>query len=404
MTDFPPPQTPPHTGQPAPAQAHPTSSYDPDELYEPSAFEAAPAPPVAPTRRTRDRRGGRFIVGAALGALVGSVVSGGIVAVTARADDHPAAVAAPAVATPVTVAHNSIAALVDKAEPSIVSIHDSITQTDQFGQTQSGQAAGSGFVLSADGYIVTNNHVIDGATDITVNFHDGSTATASVVAADPHSDLAVLKVDRTDLAPLPMGDSSQLEVGDQLVAIGNALDLSGGPTVTTGIVSATGRSLTEENGVTLSDMIQTDTAINPGNSGGPLLDMAGEVVGINTAVAGQAQNIGFAISIDHTKPLIAQLRNGTVPAHAMLGVGTQPSTDGNGVTIASVDPGSGAADAGLQAGDEITKVDNTTIDSPETLAATIVGHQPNDKITVTYVRNGSTRHVEVTLGTRPSGS
>ena len=120
--------------------------------------------------------------------------------------------------------------------------------------------------------------------------------------------------------------------------------------MTTGIVSATGRSLNEENGVALSDMIQTDTAINPGNSGGPLLNMAGQVVGINTAVAGEAQNIGFAISIDHAKSLIEQLQQGDVPAHAMLGVGTQPTEDGTGVEVAEVDPGSAAAKAGLQAG------------------------------------------------------
>jgi putative serine protease PepD len=387
MTDFQPPQAP----QPGPPLT--------------GAFEA-PRPPVAPTKRTRDRKAGRFATGIALGALVGASVAGGIVAVADHSNDAaPAAATAPATpVTPVAAAHNSIAALVTKAEPSIVSIHDDITQTDQFGQTQSGQAAGSGFVLTADGYIATNNHVIDGATDITVDFHDGSTATAKVVAADPHSDLAVLKVSRTGLVPLPIGSSSKLEVGDQLVAIGNALDLSGGPTVTTGIVSATGRSLNEENGVALSDMIQTDTAINPGNSGGPLLNMAGQVIGINTAVAGQAQNIGFAISIDHAKTLIDQLQQGNVPAHAMLGVSTQPTEDGKGVQVAAVDPGSAAAKAGLQAGDVITKVDASAIDSPDTLGGDIAGHQPGDKVTVTYERDGASHSVAVTLGARTGSS
>ncbi len=223
MTDFQPPQGPPtiHSvqGPPTAPQAQPAADV---------------RPPVAPTKRTRDRKMGRFATGIALGALVGASVAGGIVAVADHSDNTPAAATAtaPPAATPVAATTNSIAALVKKAEPSIVSIHDSMTQTDQFGQTQSGQAAGSGFVLSADGYIVTNNHVIDGATDITVDFHDGSTAKASVVAADPSSDLAVLKVDRTGLTPLPLGSSAKLQVGDQLVAIGNALDLSGGPTVT----------------------------------------------------------------------------------------------------------------------------------------------------------------------------
>jgi S1-C subfamily serine protease len=384
MTDFQPPQTPPA----GPPRA--------------GAFEP-PRPPVAPTGRTRQRKVGRFAAGIALGALVGASVAGGIVAV---ADNGGTAAPAPAgaTATPVADTHNSIAALVAKVEPSVVSIHDDVTQTDQFGQTQSGQAAGSGFVLSADGYIATNNHVVDGATNITVDFHDGTTVTAKVVAADPNSDLAVLKVDRTGLTPLPIGSSSGLEVGDQLVAIGNALDLSGGPTVTTGIVSATGRSLSEENGVTLTNMIQTDTAINPGNSGGPLLNMAGQVVGINTAVAGQAQNIGFAISIDHAKSLIDQLQQGDVPAHALLGVVTQPAQDGKGVEISQVDPGSAADKAGLQQGDVITKVDTTTIDGPDTLGGVIAGHKPGDQISVTYTRDGASHTAEVTLGTKSASN
>jgi putative serine protease PepD len=362
-----------------------------------------PPVPVPPTRRTHERKAGRFAAGIALGALVGASVSGGIVAVA----DHPttvtvAAHAANARTTASTT--NPIAALVQKAGVSIVSIHDDISQTNVFGQTQSGQAAGSGFVLTAGGYIVTNDHVIDGATNITVDFHDGSTAKATVVSHDPNSDLAVLKVERSGLTPLPMGNSSALQVGDQLVAIGNALDLSGGPTVTTGIVSATGRSLDEENGVELTDMIQTDTAINPGNSGGPLLNMAGQVVGINTAVAGQAQNIGFAISIDHAKTLLGQLEKGQVPAHAQLGVGIQPTTDGNGVTVANVNSGSAAAKAGLRTGDIITKVDGTVIDSPDSLGAAIAAHQPGDHVTVTYTRDGTDHTADAILGTSPAAS
>ncbi len=226
----------------------------------------------------------------------------------------------------------------------------------------------------------------------------------SVVSHDPNSDLAVLKVERSGLTPLPMGNSSALQVGDQLVAIGNALDLSGGPTVTTGIVSATGRSLDEENGVELTDMIQTDTAINPGNSGGPLLNMAGQVVGINTAVAGQAQNIGFAISIDHAKTLLGQLAKGQVPAHAHLGVGIQPTTNGNGVTVANVNSGSAAAKAGLRTGDIITKVDGTVIDTPDSLGAAIAAHQPGDHVTVTYTRDGTNHTADAILGTSPAAS
>ena len=259
---------------------------------QPTFVPPPPPPPDAPPDARSRPRGPRFVTGIVVGALVGGAVAGGIVAIADR-DTEPAPTSS---ATPAfTVPHNSIAALVGNARPSVVAIHNSVTQTDIFGNVAEGQAAGTGFVLSADGYIVTNNHVVEGATDITVDFADRSSVPATVVAADATADLAVLKVNRADLVPLPLGSSTALQVGDELVAIGNALDLSGEPTVTTGIVSATGRSLTEPNGTRLVNLIQTDTAINPGNSGGPLLNMSGEVVGINTAVAGQAQNIGFAI-------------------------------------------------------------------------------------------------------------
>jgi len=339
-------------------------------------------------------------------------VAGGIVAVAVHDDGGTAAPApvttAPAAAPapagqPVTATpSNAIAALVKQAEPSIVAIHDSVSQTDIFGRTESGQAAGTGFVLSTDGYIVTNDHVVDGATDITVHFSDGKDVAATVVAADTNGDLAVLKVDRSDLTALPLGNSDGLQIGDQVVAIGNALDLSGGPTVTTGIVSATGRSLDEPNGTHLTNLLQTDTAINPGNSGGPLLNMQGQVVGINTAIAGSAQNIGFAIAINPAKALIDQLQNGKVPAHALLGVSTQPVQSG-GAGVQDVTSGSAADKAGLQVGDVITKIDGTAITSPDDLASAINGHQPGDKVTVTYTRDGQTKTADVTLGSRPTG-
>ena len=218
---------------------------------------------------------------------------------------------------------SSVHDLVVAARPAIVAIHTTLTETNVFGQQIEGEAAGSGFVLSADGYIVTNNHVVDGASDITVTLDDGTTETAKLVGADPRADLAVLHIDRTDLTPLALGDSDKIQVGDSVVAIGNALDLGAEPTVTGGLISAKDRTITEPNGSVLVDLIQTDAAISPGNSGGPLLDMTGHVVGINTAVAGQGQNIGFAIAINRANDLIKQLRNGEVPQHALLGVTTQ---------------------------------------------------------------------------------
>ena len=397
MTDIMNPPTQPPTFEsnaapfaPPPAPAAPT----PPSSTPPSSTPASSTPPVD------RRRNPRLLTAVVVSALVGAAVSGGIVAVATNDDAAPAT--SSAVATNSTgTADNPIAALVAKATPSIVSIHDSVVQTDTFGQTAAGQAAGTGFVLTADGYIVTNNHVIEGATDITVDFSDGSNAAAEVVAADPNSDLAVLKVDQTGLTPIELGSSSSLQVGDQLVAVGNALDLSGGQTVTTGIVSATGRSLTEPNGVRLVNLIQTDTAINPGNSGGPLLNMSGQVVGINTAIAGSgAQNVGFAISIDPAKQLIDDLRNGNVPLHALLGVSTQTEQDGHGVAVVQVTGGSAADDAGLRTGDVITSIDDATIATPDTLATTIAQHQPGDQVQITYERNGKPSTVTVTLGTR----
>jgi putative serine protease PepD len=382
-------------------------------------FDVPPAPPLAwpdpepaaPDRPRRPRRGAGFVGGVVLGALVGAVTAGGIVAVTADEDATPAAADVPATveadagsaagastAAPV-VAEGTIAELVADARPSVVSIHTAVSQPDLFGRDVEGQAAGSGWVLSADGYLVTNSHVVEGATQVTVDFSDGSSSEATVVAADPDSDLAVLKVERTDLVPLRLGSSDELQVGEQLVAIGNALDLSGEPTVTTGIVSATGRYLTEPNGARLANLIQTDTAINPGNSGGPLLNMRGEVVGINTAVAGQAQNIGFAIAIDPAQRMIESLRNGELPEHALLGV-TSQAADAEGVEVVEVVPGSAAADAGVEVGDVITAVGEVAVDTPDDLGRAIAERAPGDEVAVTVERGSDTVTLTATLGVR----
>ena len=376
---------------------------------EESRLPHPPPPPPAPHEAPRHppRGARRFLAGVALGAVVGAVVAGAIVAVAAD-DDGPASAPAASASVPAAIAAtpNTINDLATKAEPSIVSIHDSIAQTDIFGRQVEGQAAGSGFVLSRDGYIVTNDHVIDGATDITVQFSDGDQVAADIVAADPGSDLAVLHVDRNDLQALPLGDSDSLVVGDQVVAIGNALDLSGGPTVTTGIVSAKDRSLTEPNGEHLANLLQTDTAINPGNSGGPLLDLQGNVVGINTAIAGQAQNIGFAIAINPAQAMIDQLRARQVPAHALLGVSLAPveQVGNGGAVVTGVEAGSAAAGAGIQAGDVITSVDGLAVTIPDDVGAAIATHQPGDDVEVTYQRGGQEHTVTVSLSERPAGS
>ena len=377
-----------------------------------------PAPSGKEQPRGR-RPGWRFAGGVVTGVVVSALVAGGAVLINDDDGDSSSASASEAAATTpadnsaksdssesasastVTVVPDgsSVHDLVVAVRPAIVAIHTTLTETNVFGQQIEGEAAGSGFVLSEDGYIVTNNHVIDGASDISVTLDDGSTETAELVGADPRADLAVLKVDRTDLTPLSLGDSDQIRVGDPVVAIGNALDLGAEPTVTGGLISAKERTITEPNGSVLIDLIQTDAAISPGNSGGPLLDMTGHVVGINTAVAGQGQNIGFAIAINRANDLIQQLRNGEVPQHALLGVTTQPNTDGDaGAVVVAVQAGSAADEAGIEEGDVITDLDGDTVGGPEDLAALIAGRQPGDTVTVKFERDGDSQTLDVTLG------
>jgi S1-C subfamily serine protease len=362
---------------------------------------SAPTPPEPSTPRPRSR--GRFGAGVLVGvALTGAAVGGYAIG----QQDEPSAVvttaAPPVAAQDVSVSTGSISDLVDAVRPSVVSVRQEVTQTNPLGQTSRGQAAGTGFVLSADGYIVTNNHVIAEGDSPVVTFADGTTEPATIVAGDPSRDLAVLKVDRTDLVPLAVGDSDALRLGDQLIAVGYALDLNGEPSVTAGILSAKNRTITAENGAQLVNLLQTDTAINPGNSGGPLLNSSGEVVGINTAIAGGAENIGFAIAITPVMDVIDSLRDGSVPDRALMGVTTQPTGEGLGVEIVEIADGSGAADSDLRVGDVIVAVDDTDITDPTSLGAAIAEYQPGDTVTVTVERDGSTQDVPVTLGTRPT--
>jgi len=392
------PVAPPYTNPLAGVPGEPATTWAPPGPNTPMGAPT-PSPTPAPRPRGRGRFGAGILVGAALtGAAVGGYAIG-------QQDTPSAAVTsgAPSVAAqPVSVASGSISDLVDAVRPSVVSVRQEVTQTNTLGQTQRGRAAGTGFVLSADGYIVTNNHVIAEGDSPVVTFADGTTEPATIVAGDPSRDLAVLKVDRTDLVPLAVGDSEALRLGDQLIAVGYALDLNGEPSVTAGILSAKNRTITAENGAQLVNLLQTDTAINPGNSGGPLLNSRGEVVGINTAIAGGAENIGFAIAITPVMDVIDSLREGSVPDRALMGVTTQPTGEGLGVEIIEIADGSGAADSDLRVGDVIVAVDDTDITDPTSLGAAVATYQPGDTVTVTVERNGSTQDVAVTLGTRPT--
>jgi S1-C subfamily serine protease len=365
----------------------------------------APSPTEPPRVRGRARFGAGVLVGMALtGAAAGGYAVGQNEKTAPVQNATPVAAEnaeSGAVTEPVSATLGSIGDLVEAARPSVVSVRQEVTQNGPLGTTQ-GQAAGTGFVLSADGYIVTNNHVIEEGDSPVVTFADGTSEPATIVAGDPSRDLAVLRVDRTDLVPLAVGDSDELRLGDQLIAVGYALDLNGEPSVTAGILSAKNRTITAENGVQLVNLLQTDTAINPGNSGGPILNARGEVVGINTAIAGRAQNIGFAIAITPVMDVIDALREGTVPDRALLGVTTQPTGDGPGVEIIEIAEGSGAANSDLRVGDVIVAVDGDEITDPTSLGSAIASRQPGDQVTVTVERAGSTQEIDVTLGTRPT--
>jgi serine protease Do len=232
-----------------------------------------------------------------------AIAAFGVVRLTDHDATPVASTTAAAVATPLSTTTFDVHGVLDKVGNAVVSID--VSQQGRRGQVVTG--AGSGFVISDQGYVLTNNHVVDGASAITVTFSDGTTEDATVVGTDASHDVAVLKIaDVHGATPLALADTSTLQVGDEVLAIGNALDLGDSPTVTLGIVSAKDRTIQTDT-ESLSGLLQTDAAINPGNSGGPLVNAAGQVVGINTAGVTGANNIGFAIDINTIKSVISQI-------------------------------------------------------------------------------------------------
>lgn len=330
--------------------------------------------------------------------------------------DTPAAALAPATFVPPT----SLAPLVDAVEPAVVNVYVTQRQTVNIPpqmqmmlgypasteRTVKGQ--GSGFVISPDGFLLTNNHVAEGATEIKVKFQNGDEYLAKLVGADADSDIALLKIDaKKELPWLKLGDSEALRVGDWVVAIGNPLGL--GHTVTAGIVSGKGRILPEE---PLNDFIQTDASINPGNSGGPLLSVAGEVVGMNTAIIQGANTVGFAIPSDHLEDIVSQLRDDGKVSHGFLGVqmaalneaGKKQLGVAGGVLVTQVEPGGPAEQAGIKPGDVLLKVDDREISDGQALQRSVQSLQPGKKVMVTVQRDGKSKLIEVKLGERPAQS
>ena len=431
------PLTPP--GEPRPEAAEPT-------IWTPATFMASsepvtPAPGVSNAGSSRVVRrpvGPGFVLSAVLASAL--LASGGTyLAVTAAG--HPSTTptvaggtttAATSTTVPVTNAGgpSSLVDIVKAVSPAVVTIEaDGVSATDPAtGQTGIGSAIGSGVIFDANGLVLTNHHVVEGdPSSLTVKLKDGRSFDATVYGIDTLTDLAIVKVDATGLPTAQIGDSSTVEVGQQAIAIGSPLGTFT-DSVTSGIISALGRSIPVENGTVLNNLIQTDTAINPGNSGGPLLDPSGKIIGINTAGATDSQGIGFAIPIDIARPLLKQASAGQPLARPYLGIHFEtidpalkqandlpvddgawiPSSDSQDLTGGAaqsqdvVVPGGPAAQAGLQAGDIITAVDGTALDATHTLEMVTSQLAPGATATLDILRDGQTTQVTVVLGTRPA--
>ena len=310
----------------------------------------------------------------------------------------------------------------------VVEITVTSDQASPLGGQQAQRAQGSGFVVDNSGHIATNDHVVDGAKSVSVQFWNGSTYKATVVGTDPSTDLGVIKVDApaSILHPLQFGDSDSVQVGDTAVAIGSPFGLE--ETVTSGIVSALHRQMEAPNNFTINDSIQTDAAINHGNSGGPLLNINGDVIGVNSQIrsdSGGSDGVGFAIPSNTVKSIADTLIGSGKVEHAYLGVSVQEISGSvadqlklvSGVEVATVRAGTPAKNAGLRGatgsktiegqqyptgGDVITAIDGQKVTSSENVQQAIDAHQPGDTVKITYWRNGDSKTVDVKLATRPT--
>jgi S1-C subfamily serine protease len=314
--------------------------------------------------------------------------------------------------------------VVRRVAPAVVNVTSRTVSPDQFGQAQIGSGVGTGFILRSDGVVVTNFHVVEGSLNLKVTLPppDGRTFPARVIGADSEHDLAVLRINGSGLPTVPLGASSNLALGEPVIALGYALALPGGPTVTSGIISALGRTVQAEdpnggpNGGpitrTYQDALQTDAAINPGNSGGPLVDLAGNVVGINTAGSQQAENIGFAIAIDAARPIIERAMAHPSAPVAYMGVSTATVDGGvaaqfglavsRGALVLALAPGGPAGKGGIQVNDVIVGFEGRTIDTSDALGAAILNKKPGERVEVQVVhQDGGRETVSVTLGVRP---
>lgn len=356
-------------------------------------------------------------------ALLVSGCSGRTVLENSLSADGPTAASQPASA-PAAAAPDGLGNIRTLVQDVVSQVRPAVVQVanEQFRQGPTGDpilipmGTGSGFIIDAAGHIITNNHVVEGAERLTVVLPDGRSFEAETIGRDPRTDLAVIRISAQDLPVVALGTSNDLAIGQWVIAIGNALGLPGGPTVTVGVVSAVGRTARPDENF-LFDLIQTDAAINPGNSGGPLIDLAGRVIGINTLGAGlirpglQAQGIGFAIAIDTARPLTRQIIDTGRVAHPYLGVqlfynnphfaeqDELPNVPG--AVIVQVEDGSPAADAGLEPQDVVVAVDDEKLVDESTLFRILSRRMPGDTLTLTVLRGDEQREFRLTLGVFP---
>jgi len=386
-----------------------TSQFDPENAIRPAGQEPTFVPIVT-------KRRGPGIMGTVLIAVVTALVVGDIAgfggyllgkraaestsaAPVQSQDSSQLALANPVPNQPVPAASDSIAAIVKEVLPTVVSILAE-------GKTEAG--SGSGFVFRSDGYILTNNHVVDlvkNGGSLSVVLTDGTKIKGEVVGTNPAYDLAVVRVNKTNLPAATLGNSDALRVGDPAIAIGAPLGLAG--TVTSGIISALNRPVTTGNTSTASfiDAIQTDAAINPGNSGGPLLNAAGQVIGINSAIASMANGsetgsigLGFAIPVNSAKRIAEEIIATGTSQTPVIGVSLDMNYAGPGAKVIKITGGGPADVAGLKLSDLITKIDGRVIDDATELVVAIRENAPGDQIKVTYKRQGSTNTATITLG------
>jgi serine protease Do len=299
-------------------------------------------------------------------------------------------------------------AMVQRSVAATVSVTTRQIEHDQFNKPVPVRGLGSGFVVDPRGFVLTNWHVVQGAEQIKVTFSDERVFRAELVGADPFTDLAVLKVDGGKLPALRLGTSARLRVGETVVAIGSPLWIEGGPTVTAGVVSALGRSMEEPGLPILHNLIQTDAAINPGNSGGPLLNRAGEVIGVNTAIIPSAHGIGFAIAVDTVKPVLAALianRRVVRTSLALSAVSVTPQIAyandlpiERGALVTRLDAAGSGAAAGIEVGDIVTAIDGRPIRHLHDLHERLARQRPGTTVNITVHRSGRTLVVPAVLG------